>query len=387
MSNSAFSAIYSLSTESDQISTTGSNNPQLSFATNPVFNSNIVIESGFELQFHNPADTFHTSMKAGAQGIDISLTLPLLQGAANTFLQNNGSGVLSWVLGNAGTVTSVSGTANQITSSGGVTPVIALASAISGITSLAASSSLTGATLVATANSSQISLGTGSVGIIDCSALTQNCTYRILNATGSSRFVLSVTNAGNQTISDTIQMLNTTNSSSTSTGTLVINGGLGVAEDVYASQFFGDFFGLQASGHYYTANATLDQTIPSNTSTAILFGNPISNAGITYSSGIFTVHVAGIYTISASVLVSAVTSVGINRMLIGVNGNSGGNSQGTCQPNATGISPFYSLSMNIYLNNGDTVAFYFYSGEVGGATIANSSIYGWFGMNLLEAIF
>jgi hypothetical protein len=65
-----------------------------------------------QFQFMNPANTFATTFAAGAQLATINYTLPTVQGAANTVLTNNGSGVLSWasasnngwlLLGNAGT--------------------------------------------------------------------------------------------------------------------------------------------------------------------------------------------------------------------------------------------------------------------------------------------
>jgi len=49
-----------------------------------------------QLQFQNPAGTFTTNISAGAQSAYIDWTLPIAQGAANSLLMNNGSGVLSW---------------------------------------------------------------------------------------------------------------------------------------------------------------------------------------------------------------------------------------------------------------------------------------------------
>jgi hypothetical protein len=66
-----------------------------------------------QLMFSNPAGTFSTTFKAGAQLANINYTLPIAQGAANSELSNNGVGGLSWapasnfdwtLLGNAGTV-------------------------------------------------------------------------------------------------------------------------------------------------------------------------------------------------------------------------------------------------------------------------------------------
>jgi len=66
-----------------------------------------------QLMFSNPAGTFSSTFKAGAQVANINYTLPLAQGAANSILSNNGAGTMSWtaasaydwtLLGNAGTV-------------------------------------------------------------------------------------------------------------------------------------------------------------------------------------------------------------------------------------------------------------------------------------------
>ncbi|HRI30538.1 MAG TPA: hypothetical protein PLQ21_03330, partial [Candidatus Kapabacteria bacterium] len=67
-----------------------------------------------QLQFENPAGTFSTNIIAGAQGADITYTLPTTQGVANTVLTNNGSGAMSWqsvaALANAWSLIGNSGT-------------------------------------------------------------------------------------------------------------------------------------------------------------------------------------------------------------------------------------------------------------------------------------
>lgn len=69
------------------------------------------------------------------RGVDYEL--PSTQGAANTYLKNNGSGVLTWDAGGGGGgVTSVSGTTNRITSTGGSTPIIDISSAYVGQNSI-----------------------------------------------------------------------------------------------------------------------------------------------------------------------------------------------------------------------------------------------------------
>ena len=73
------------------------------------------------------AGTNAVTINPAASITSYSLTLPSAQSSGTQFLQNNGSGVLSWASAGAGTVTSVSGTTNQITSTGGTTPVLAIA--------------------------------------------------------------------------------------------------------------------------------------------------------------------------------------------------------------------------------------------------------------------
>ncbi len=55
------------------------------------------------------ATTNYVEIKAGSPVTTYSLTMPTAQGAASTFLQNNGSGVLSWVTNTGATVPSAGG--------------------------------------------------------------------------------------------------------------------------------------------------------------------------------------------------------------------------------------------------------------------------------------
>ncbi len=78
MTATAFQAVSSITLDTDQLRNTGTNeNPDLAFAINPRFDSNIIIESGFDLEFHDPTDTFSTNIKAGAQAFNVTLTLPI----------------------------------------------------------------------------------------------------------------------------------------------------------------------------------------------------------------------------------------------------------------------------------------------------------------------
>ncbi|MFH1005561.1 MAG: hypothetical protein V1781_08770 [Bacteroidota bacterium] len=76
---------------------------------------------------YNSTNTNTTTIQSGVTSASYALTLPTAQGGASTFLQNNGSGVLSWaaggggsgwlITGNAGTVagTNFIGTTDEVT--------------------------------------------------------------------------------------------------------------------------------------------------------------------------------------------------------------------------------------------------------------------------------
>jgi hypothetical protein len=99
MSYSAFEAISTLNIDTAQLQNTGTaENPNISFATNPVFRGNIIIEDGFSVQFHDPTDIFSTNIKSGAQNFNITFTLPVIQPAAGQALisLDGSSGNLGW---------------------------------------------------------------------------------------------------------------------------------------------------------------------------------------------------------------------------------------------------------------------------------------------------
>ncbi|MGH7974993.1 MAG: hypothetical protein ACREBR_05680 [bacterium] len=90
-------------------------------------NSDLSLIPTHSLIFHDDANSHTISIAGPASSTTYSLKLPIAQGAASTFLQNDGSGNLSWVAG-SGTITG-SGSTNSI-------PVFTGSSAIgnSGIT-------------------------------------------------------------------------------------------------------------------------------------------------------------------------------------------------------------------------------------------------------------
>ena len=62
----------------------------------------VVVKSGSEVRFNNTANTFYTSLKAGTNVANLSLTLPIADGTSGQVLQTNGSGVLTFVTPAAG---------------------------------------------------------------------------------------------------------------------------------------------------------------------------------------------------------------------------------------------------------------------------------------------
>lgn len=60
------------------------------------FTGNVAIENASELRLYNAADIFYTGFEAPALAGNQIYVLPLVDGAANTFLQTNGAGTLIW---------------------------------------------------------------------------------------------------------------------------------------------------------------------------------------------------------------------------------------------------------------------------------------------------
>ena len=93
------------------------------------FNANANFANTRQLQF-NGSTANYVGFRGPAGAVATSLTweLPAADGTSGQVLKTNGAGVLSWVSGNAGTVTGVTGTA-PVTVTGTTTPVISMAAA------------------------------------------------------------------------------------------------------------------------------------------------------------------------------------------------------------------------------------------------------------------
>jgi hypothetical protein len=68
--------------------------------------SDIIMKGNQGIQFMNPLDTFYTKILAGAQGSNLTLTLPTTAGSSGQFMQTNGAGTLTWASALTGSLTS-----------------------------------------------------------------------------------------------------------------------------------------------------------------------------------------------------------------------------------------------------------------------------------------
>ncbi len=125
-----------------------------SIATNatPSFSA-LTLLAGGSAVFNNTGNTASVSVHAPTSPTTYALTLPTAQGAANSFLKNDGSGGLSFAAASGNFVSSITGTANEVIASAATGAVtLSLPQAI------AAASSPTFAALTLTSTSPQIGL-------------------------------------------------------------------------------------------------------------------------------------------------------------------------------------------------------------------------------------
>ena len=224
----------------DNVSAAGSNSLQLRAAN--------------DLRFFNSGNTFYTGFQAGAATANTTYTWPLTSPASGTsVLQSDTSGTLSWVAmaasgGGAGTV--ASGTANQ------VAIYAATGASVSGaanFTYTTTSVSVTNTT-ASTNNSSGALLvhgGIGASGQISGAGASFTSTV-FLNGIriGQGGNNITFTDSAGTTIGDFntsngwFRSAQTTNSTSLTTGALVVSGGAGFAKTI----FVGDNINIFKSG-------------------------------------------------------------------------------------------------------------------------------------------
>ena len=224
----------------DNVSTAGSNSLQ--------------IRSANDLRFYNTGNTFYTGFQAGAATANTTYTWPLTSPASGTsVLQSDTSGTLSWVAvsasgGGAGTV--ASGTANQ------VAIYAATGASVSGAANLTYNTtSVTVANTTASTNNSSGALlvygGIGASGQISGAGASFTSTV-FLNGIriGQGGNNITFTDSAGNTIGDFntsngwFRSAQTTNSTSLTTGALVVSGGAGIAK----TMFVGDNINIFKSG-------------------------------------------------------------------------------------------------------------------------------------------
>ena len=225
----------------DNVSAAGSNSLQLRAAN--------------DLRFYNTGNTFYTGFQAGAATANTTYTWPLTSPASGTsVLQSDTSGTLSWVAaaagggGGAGTV--ASGTANQ------VAIYAATGASVSGAANFTyTTSSVTVTNTTASTNNSSGALlvhgGIGASGQISGAGASFTSTV-FLNGIriGQGGNNITFTDSAGTTIGDFntsngwFRSAQTTNSTSLTTGALVVSGGAGIAK----TMFVGDNINIFKSG-------------------------------------------------------------------------------------------------------------------------------------------
>jgi hypothetical protein len=225
----------------DNVSAAGSNSLQLRAAN--------------DLRFYNTGNTFYTGFQAGAATANTTYTWPLTSPASGTsVLQSDTSGTLSWVAaaagggGGAGTV--ASGTANQ------VAIYAATGASVSGAANFTYNTtSVTITNTTASNNNSSGALlvhgGIGASGQISGAGASFTSTV-FLNGIriGQGGNNITFTDSAGTTIGDFntsngwFRSAQTTNSTSLTTGALVVSGGAGIAK----TMFVGDNINIFKSG-------------------------------------------------------------------------------------------------------------------------------------------
>ncbi len=163
-------------------------------------------------------------------------TITLTTGAvAGDVLVSNAGGLGTWTnIGTAGAVTSV--TAGDATISIGGTSTAPTVEATGAFLTknITTTGTVTDAQELITNTTNQLVLGTTHTTTISSTAPASSQTLTIVDSgVASSQFILKDATSGTQSITSILDLTNTTDSSSSSTGGLVLSGGLGVAKSVF----------------------------------------------------------------------------------------------------------------------------------------------------------
>ena len=239
-----------------------------------------------------------------------------LSGATGTFTGIViANAVNAATIGNAGAVltgatlnTSDTATVNSLTSNGAVLGTTATFNAVNAATIGNASAALNGATITTTAN-----------------VITNLVQAQTINAATIGNASAALTGATG-TFSSWANITGTTQSTGTTTGALIVNGGVGIAKDVYVG---GNITTTSAAGNISGVNTVFASTVQATTVNAATIGN--TGAALSGATGTFT----------GTVIAQTVNAATI--------GNSGAVLTGTlstaAQPNVTSVGTLTGLTI------------------------------------------
>lgn len=217
--------------------------------------------------------TFQTTLSPGVPSASVTYTLPAAAPTANNqLLLSSTSGAMNWTTATYPVTT----TANRILYSSSTNTIGEITTANNGV------------------------LITSNLGVPSISSTLPTAVQNNITQTG--------------TITTATTFSNTTDSSSTSTGAVIVSGGVGIAKKLYAGDnIIANGASNVCNAGFQTQYAVCDNaggtiTVSSGSDTLLTWSNR-SLVGITYSSGTFTCPKAGIYLCTASMHWGAPTAV------------------------------------------------------------------------------
>lgn len=206
---------------------------------------NIIINAAKEIRFYNSSNTFYTGIKAGVTTSSTTFTLPIADGTANQVLYTNGSAALGW--------TSISASSTGITSLNGLTTTTqTFATSISG---------------------SGFTIGSSTSTHIFYIGLAGNASTGLISAASQSLY-------GAKTFINDTAISSNTVSTSTSTGALVVTGGVGIGGSLWTSST--SYSSISGVG---ISNGVVTGTLSGTATSAQILNTTTDNASTLYILG------------------------------------------------------------------------------------------------------